>query len=991
MTTFTLPRLDDITSSAPESGFGSLQCSVGNLPLASLGYGTQLFGLLCRTTLTQTFYNPFDENIEATYIFPIEGEQAVTRCDLLVEDRVIRAKLRERGQARADYANAIRRGHRAALLEENRPETFSMKVGNIPPGEAVRVRITTVGCLPVVQGEWTLRLPLVIAPRYTSGIALPRMPVGDGVAPDTYAAPDASCVTPPTWLPGFASPVDLKISCSVQLGTLATRADWPQRLASSLHAVMISAPTSSPSEVPQRCQIDIYPGERVDRDFILRGKLEESQMLSSLEIEPVQDEKASSVFAIQVIPPKLETRPPRDVVFLLDRSGSMSGWKMEAASRGVGRLIDTLSGDDRFALFAFDDAVERYPVTKEGRAGVWSDSSDKSRFEAIRWASQIRSRGGTEMGGAMLHCLKLFQHAPSDSSAMVPRSPSLVLVTDGQITAEDSILRLLGSIPEPFRPRIYCLGVDRAVNASVLQRIAKFTGGTFELVESEKRLDEVMQRFASELGAPALTNVEVFSSEFSAEAMQLAPRSQRSLYEGRVARFFGRLLPHRGQTVTIRGQLSSGALWERQFEILAREIPLRVEPTLLPLWGKAQIREMEDAFVAGGSRDQNLREEIIRTSIESSALSRFTAFVAIDETHRVETTGAPHRVVQPVESPEGWSTAPPLRREWLVSLRKRDAATERSGYAIEQDAVAMLAEAVARECVVMPYKFEDGMLTVLMADPSDFDTLDKLRFILNQAVRPIAAPRQVILDHINQYYGQLEGESADSMIGEFTDSMLQEFTDTQIDFCRSAPASHDVVDEGGDIAMGGAILSSPIPTGYACDFMSSRSDSLPPGAGLRRMAKMRTAPKRATEDDAPIVRLVSQMLREAAMLKASHLIIRCLPEHISVTRIIAGKPQEQDKIPIRLWDSLVARLRNLASMRPAARNPYETSQFEIEILGDPYVVDIHFAEGGPSGPPSMLIELNMRVKRGKVHRVDAASQCEPVKEWLRLHASTGAT
>lgn len=998
MTTFTLPRLDDITTSVPESGFGSLQCSVGNLPLSSLGYETKLIGLLCRTTITQTFYNPFDENIEAVYIFPIEGEQAVTGCELLVEDRVIRAKLRERGQARADYARAIRHGHRAALLEENRPETFSMKVGNIPPGEAVRVRIHTVGCLPVVHGEWTLRLPLVIAPRYTSGIPLPRLPVGDGVARDTSAAPDASCVTPPTWLPGFASPVDLKISVAVQLGGLATRSDWPQRLASSLHAVMISAPVKSPGAIPERCQLDIYPGEKVDRDFILRGKLEETEILSTLDLEPTDDEKSSSVFAIQVVPPKLEKRPARDVVFLLDRSGSMSGWKMEAAARGVGRLIDTLSGEDRFALFAFDNTVERFQVTRTDRASAWADSSDRSRFEAIRWVGQINSRGGTEMGSAMLHCLKLFQQPPSDATSAMPRSPSIVLVTDGQITAEDSILHLLGAIPEPFRPRIYCLGVDRAVNASVLKRITSFTSGTFELVESEKRLDEIMRRFGSELGAPALTNVEVVSSGASAEAIGLAPSTQCALYEGRVATFFGRILPHRPQTLTIRGALPTGELWQRQFSIKNESLPPRVEATLLPLWGKALIREMEDTFVAGGSQDKNLREEIIRTSIKSNALSRFTAFVAIDETHRVPTSGAPHQVVQSVELPEGW-TAPPIRREWLIPMRGRTANVDLGGYKIEQDAVALLSEAVARECVVMPFKIEDGVLSVLMTDPSDLDTLDKLRFILHQHVRAVAAPRQVILDAINEHYGQSESEVADSMI--------QELTDTQISFSRTAPD----LDEDDGPAFYDTAISSPA-AGGTCDDSDTMGEafelpssvdkaecySLPeladptpqrPRLPFGFMSSMGELRKMSRKDDAPIVRLVNQLLREAAMLKASYLILQCLPEHISVTLVVGGKPQEHEKIPTRLWDDLVARLRKLALMTPAAHAAYETGQFEIEVV-DKYLIDVHFAESGAGGLPSVLIELNKAAQSGNIRHLDNANQCEPAKEWLRINTPAGA-
>ncbi len=226
MSTFVLPRIAEHESlPSCETGFGSLSTSAGNLPLKQLGYHARVVGLAVRTTVTQVYYNPFDDCIEATYIFPLEGEQAVTACDMWVGERVIHANLQERGQARKAYQRAIARGYRAALLEENRPEVFSMKVGNIPPGEAVQIRIQCVGTLPVVRGEWTLRMPLVVTPKYTSGLVLPRDFVGDGTHHDTDQVPDASTVTPPVWLPGFANPVDLRLAVSIDLGSLVSDPD----------------------------------------------------------------------------------------------------------------------------------------------------------------------------------------------------------------------------------------------------------------------------------------------------------------------------------------------------------------------------------------------------------------------------------------------------------------------------------------------------------------------------------------------------------------------------------------------------------------------------------------------------------------------------------------------------------------------------------------------------------------------------------------------
>ena len=113
----------------------------------------KITGLNYRVTVSQTFRNALDEALEATYIFPLPDRAAVTGFQLRVGDRVIDGELKERGQARADYEQAIRDGHRAAIAEEERSGTFSLRVGNIPPKEEVQVELTLVGPLPVAAGR----------------------------------------------------------------------------------------------------------------------------------------------------------------------------------------------------------------------------------------------------------------------------------------------------------------------------------------------------------------------------------------------------------------------------------------------------------------------------------------------------------------------------------------------------------------------------------------------------------------------------------------------------------------------------------------------------------------------------------------------------------------------------------------------------------------------------------------------------------------------
>ena len=319
----------------------------------------------------------YDAPLEATYIFPLPDRSAVVGMRMTVADRVIEAHLQERGAARQAYDTAIAAGQRASIAEEERPDVFTLRVGNILPGERVTVLLTLAGALPVEDGEATFRFPLVVAPRYIPGAALAGGAVGAGYALDTDAVPDASRITPPVLLPGFPNPVLLTIDVGIDPAGLAVG-----EARSSLHAV-----TSTDG------RIRIQPGERPNRDFVLRMPFDPAGPDASLIVVP-DAEGDEGTYQLTVPPPaESGSSRPRDVVLLLDRSGSMQGWAMVAARRAAARIIDTLTDRDRFAVLAFDDLVDR-PV--ELAAGLVA-ASDRHRYRAVEFLARLEARGGTEL------------------------------------------------------------------------------------------------------------------------------------------------------------------------------------------------------------------------------------------------------------------------------------------------------------------------------------------------------------------------------------------------------------------------------------------------------------------------------------------------------------------------------------------------------------------------------------------------------------------
>jgi Ca-activated chloride channel family protein len=615
-----IPLKPDECVPVPDAGLGALLTERGNLPLESVEVTADVAGLIAGVVVVQGFRNPYGVPLEATYIFPLPDRAAVTAFRMEAADRVVDGVLKERGQARADYDRALAQGKRAAIAEEDRPDVFTIRVGNILPGEKVRIRLTLSQPLPYEDGAATFRFPLVVAPRYIPGAPIDDAQAGAGTAPDTDSVPDASRISPPVLLPGFPDPVRLALTVNVDPAGLALR-----EMRSSLHVV-----------TGEGTQVRLRPGERLDRDFILRLSFDAS---TSLVLVPDEgDDAAEGTFALSVVPPEGEAvRAERDVVLVLDRSGSMGGWKMVAARRAAARIVDTLSTGDRFAVLSFDTVVERPERLPDGLVAA----TDRNRYRAVEHLSRLEARGGTDMLAPLEQALALLGDTARDRV--------LVLVTDGQVGNEDEILERVGAGLSGVR--VHTVGIDRAVNAGFLGRLAGLGAGRCELVESEDRLDEAMEHIHRRIGAPLVTGLSL-----KAEGLDLVQDSVGhlgSIYPGVPLSLSGRYraaVP--AAALAVHGLTADGQPWERRVTGT-----FSANAAVRAIWARGHLRALEDRYAIG---DRSLEQTIVETSLRYGVLCRFTAFVAIDT--RVVAEGGPkHHVVQPVEPPSGWEMpAPPF-------------------------------------------------------------------------------------------------------------------------------------------------------------------------------------------------------------------------------------------------------------------------------------------------------------------------------------------
>ena len=603
----------------PDAGIGAMHTDRGNLPLDRLDVRTKISGLLGRTVVTTEFVNVHDTALEATYVFPLPDRAAVTGMTMTADQRTVEAELQERGAARETYDRAIAAGQRASIAEEERPDVFTMRVGNILPRERVTVELRLVGPLPYEDGAATFRFPLVVAPRYVPGTPLPGQPVGSGQALDTDAVPDASRITPPVLLPGFPNPLRLSIDVDIDPAGLELGA-----VRSSLHTV-----------TTEDGHVTIGAGERADRDFILRldyaGASEAAVVVPDEDGDP--EDREQGTYQLSIMPPAGAGRPrPKDVVLLLDRSGSMGGWKMVAARRAAARVVDTLTDGDRFAVLTFDHQIDRPDDLGTGLV----DATDRHRFRAVEHLARADARGGTELMAPLHEGLALLGRSES-------RDRVLVLVTDGQVGNEDQILHdimpLIGST------RIHTVGIDRAVNAGFLGRLAAFGAGRCELVESEDRLDDAMEHIHRRIGAPAVTDVALAAEGLTLLDDTRSPARLPGIYPGVPLVVTGRYAGTPTGTITVTGRTRD----DQEFTATAT-VRQREEPAITAQWARARIRDLEDRYAAG---ERELESRIVGTSLRFGVLSRFTAYVAVDS-RVVNEDGESRRVTQPVELPSGW-------------------------------------------------------------------------------------------------------------------------------------------------------------------------------------------------------------------------------------------------------------------------------------------------------------------------------------------------
>jgi Ca-activated chloride channel homolog len=605
----------------PSSGAELVTVDGRSLPLIGVRLAAEAGGGLARCVLEQRFENRYDETLRVRYRMPLPADGAVSAYEFELAGRVIAGRVQRKAEAREQFEQAIAAGQTAALLEQERDDIFTQELGNILPGETIVARLTIdqrlvwlagtsrLGDRPA-EGEWELRFPTVIGPRYVGSHDT------EDDAQETHVAVAPGQVGARIW-------IEVAIRDALVPG---------RRPASPSHEIRARS---------GRVALHTRQGAPLDRDIVVRWPVAMPEVGVSL--DAARGEAGDAYGLLTIVPPApaaLARSVPRDLTVLLDTSGSMGGPPLETAKRVVSLIIESLGEADRLELIEFSDRPRRYRTDPVA-------ATEAERRAAVAWVSSREAGGGTEMASGVREALRALRPGAQRQ---------VVVVTDGYVGGERQIVELLRGLPRGCR--LHVLGVGSAVNRSLAAALARAGRGVEVIaglgpgVPGPGRGGDDAERAAARLiahtRAPALVDLELSGSAL----IEQAPAQVPDVFAGAPVVAALALRPEGGELV-VRGAVAGGD-WERRLRVPA----LRAgegSGAIAKLFARERVADLE-ARATVGELSGGVDEQIEALGLRFQIATRLTSWVAIDELRRAE--GRPGRTEDvPQELPYGTSAA----------------------------------------------------------------------------------------------------------------------------------------------------------------------------------------------------------------------------------------------------------------------------------------------------------------------------------------------
>lgn len=599
-------------------------------------------GVTARTVVRQTFVNPTESWLEGIYVVPLPDDSAIDRLRMRIGDRVIHAEIKEREEARRIYDEALEQGQRAALMEQGRPNQYTMSVANIGPKSSITVETEYQSLVKVDDGLFEIRFPMTVAPRY-----LPRNPglvsvstkngvetggPGGSVYAEGDEADGGTLPGGPVLIDDALVGVHLPVTIAVHLEAGFA----PSGLVSPFHEIEIVEQDGNVFEI--RLAADTVPA---DRDFVLEWQVPVSGGPSSHIFTQEDQENTGKKYILGlVVPPQTapanDVPTPRDMIFILDKSGSMHGPSLAQAKSALLTALSRLGQADRFNLIAFsNESTAAFP------APVAATPNNLAIISGF--IGSINADGGTEMGPALDLAL-----AMQSANAQSHRLKQIVLLTDGAVGNEDQLFRTIAA--RLGNTRLFTIGIGSAPNSWFMRKAAEVGRGTFTHIGDVDQVEEKVAGLLEKLEEPVLTDIEVTVSGGAEFAM--IPARIPDLYRGEPIVFTGVMEGAGGQTVTIKALLN-GNPWRTTLDL--SQANSDENSNVASMWARARIEQELDRLIDGSSDEVTVRDTVLALALKYHLISPYTSLVAVEEERaRPEDVDLLSADV-PRHLPDGWS------------------------------------------------------------------------------------------------------------------------------------------------------------------------------------------------------------------------------------------------------------------------------------------------------------------------------------------------
>jgi len=603
----TLPYASAQTHDGPESEVTPSQAQSGSLLLRmQSGYEiatrmntdieTQISGLVARVSVRQVFQNSGTEWVEGIYVFPLPDNAAVDRLRMHIGERFIEGEIREKEAAKKEYEAAKTAGKKASLVEQQRANLFTTSVANIGPGETVAIEIEYLQTVRYDEGNFSLRFPLTVTPRFIPGSPLPGRK-GSGWSADTDRVMDASLITPPMVTRSTDHRVTFRaeINAGVPLEFIASR----------YHPIDVS-------DEKERYTISLAGADvPLDHDLELTWRPVPDSAPRVMMFSETVDGQPHVL--LMMLPPNDLSAPvtemPREMVFVVDTSGSMHGTSLSQATRALTLALDGLRPADLFNVTQFNSVTHTlFPNSVAATA--------TNINIAKRYVAGLAANGGTEMRPAIEQALL---SPPSESHLR-----QVIFITDGSVGNEEELFRLIER--DLGNTRLFTVGIGSAPNSWFMHKAAEAGRGTFTFISALHEVKEKMTRLFRKLEQPQITDIVVEwpNDPDLASYPQVVP----DLYVGEPIIVKTRLANslQAVELIKISGNLATGT-WGAELAADDSEN----SPGIAALWARARIADLLDWQRRGADADET-RNAVIKTALAHHLVSKHTSLVAVDKT-----------------------------------------------------------------------------------------------------------------------------------------------------------------------------------------------------------------------------------------------------------------------------------------------------------------------------------------------------------------------